>query len=272
MIKTICFIVLTYHPDAKRVFCLLNSLSPFQTVVIDNTPLTGVNLQDSALKLKLKLPTHVMYIKNKENKGYTGGVNVGLRITRAQIPTWYIILNDDLKLTKSIVKSFIKQLEKAPPGLAGPYPRYLDAKRWTTKIFNQKNIPDFLSGSFLAIHKDVIEKMGYMYDPYFIFYEEVEYCVRAVKKGFPLTIASLKGIEHEESSTFKKKQFLHAYYLARNHYLFIERNAPLQVKQYEFIRLVKTIAEHLVKREWGSLAGIRDYFLRRFGPHERSLL
>ncbi len=272
MSKKICFIVLTYHPDAKKILALLNSLSPFPTVVVDNTPLSGVNLRDALDQSKRKLLSNITYTANHENRGYTGGVNEGLRKSSQNSPTWMVVLNDDLELTKSIVGTFVHLLENVPPGLAGPYPRYLDTKRWTTKITDHKKSPDFLSGSFLAIHNQVFESLGYLYDPYFIFYEEVEYCVRAVRKGFPLTTTPLPGIEHEESSTFKKKPFLHAYYLARNHFLFIERNAPPFIKLYEYIRFPKTLAEHITNREWGSLAGIRDYFIRRFGAHKWSLI
>lgn len=272
MKSDICFIVLTYHPDAKKVLTLLNTLAPYRTLVIDNTPITGIPLPDAFSEIHQKIPSHVLYKANHENSGYTGGVNEGLRIASQKNPRWMVILNDDLELTKPLVQTFTNLLSKAPPGLAGPYPRYLDPKRWTATTTGLKKDPDFLSGSLLAIHRDVFDTMGFLYEPYFIFYEEVEYCVRAARNGFPLTVLPISGIEHEESSTFKKRQYLHAYYLARNHLLFIQRNAPFSVKLHEIARFPKTIWEYFRNNDKGSLTGIRDYVMRHFGPHVRSLL
>jgi GT2 family glycosyltransferase len=250
------FIILTYYPDRPRVSALIDALLPHQIILVDNTP-------------DQSRPFHsVVYLANKKNMGYTGGVNRGLHYAVEKGFSWAVIVNDDLELTKSIVKTFVDHLTKANPGLAGAYPRSLDAKRWTTST--TETPVDFLSGSFLAVHRDVIQTIGYLYDPYFIFYEEVEYCIRAKKAGFPLQTIKLSGITHEESSTFKTKPFLHQYYLARNHLLFVERNAPVFVKLYELIRFPRTIFEHMKRQEWGAIEGIRDYIFRRFGPHRKS--
>lgn len=252
----IAFIILTYFPDQAKIRSLVDALLPHAVIVVDNTPKKTITLD------------HVIYLPNKENKGYTGGVNRGLRYAYTHNYAWMVVLNDDLQMTKQVVNAFIQALSHRSPGLAGPYPRSLDLKRWTAKTDPEPM--QFLSGSFLAIHRDVITSIGYLHDPYFIFYEEVEYCIRAKKKGFPLYNVALPDVRHKESSTFQDKPFLHQYYLARNHLLFIERNAPPSVKMYEAIRFPKTVFEHVLRREWGALAGIRDYLLRRFGRHPHS--
>ena len=65
------------------------------------------------------------------------------------------------------------------------------------------------------------------------------------------------GFEHTDSS--------HPYYLARNHLLFVSRQAPLRVKLYEAFRFPKTLSEHIMRHESGALRGIKDYVFRRFG-------
>lgn len=252
----IAFIILTYFPDQEKIRSLVDALRPHTVLLVDNTPKKTISID------------HVIYLPNRENKGYTGGVNRGLRYAYTHNHAWMVVLNDDVQMTKHVVNSFIQSLSECSPGLAGPYPRSLDPKRWTAKTDPEPM--RFLSGSFLAIHRDVIRSIGYLHDPYFIFYEEVEYCVRAKNKGFPLHTIPLPNVRHKESSTFQDKPFLHQYYLARNHLLFIERNAPLSVKAYEMLRFPKTILEHVTRREWGALAGIRDYALRRFGRHPYS--
>lgn len=271
----IVFIILTYYPEIEKIDGLIRSLDPHKVIIIDNTPDPRKTFGQQYKSREKKIPSKVTYLQNMENLGYTGGINRGLEYAYKNDATWSVILNDDLIISKKICVEFCNRLLSLQPCLAGPYPRYLDIKRWTSDIRRgetEQKFPDFLSGSFLAVHRAVIEKIGYLYNPYFIFYEEVEYCRRASNSGFPLIYIPLTGIVHKESSTFEKRQFLHQYYLARNHLLFIERNAPIHVIFYELIRFPKTIWEHYKKKEGGALVGVRDYLLRHFGPHKGSLL
>ncbi len=256
---------ISYLFSIPKILALSDVLSSYRIVLVDNTPDPTKTVQHYLDKTQKTFPKQVIYIQNGENKGYTGGVNTGLKWAYAHNAEWIVILNDDLEMSVNTVKTFCDYLQQAVVGLVGPFPRYLDKKRWTTYIHGQQSDPDFLSGSFLAVHRKVIDTLGYLYDPYFIFYEEVEYCVRAKKIGFPLQPVVLNGIDHEESSSFKNISFHHQYYLARNHFLFIERNAPMAVKIYELIRFPKTMYEHISRKEFGALLGIRDYFIRRFG-------
>lgn len=269
----IFFVVLTYYPHVHSLLLLLKQLAPYPTILVDNTPGPEFGVEKQLGKKIYSDLKNLVVCTNSENLGYTGGVNKGLKEAMNRNATWCVVLNDDLQLTSNTVEDFCTALLSTPKGLAGAYPRNLDKKRWTTTLMEKiqaDTSPDFLSGSFLAIHKEVIETMGFLYDPYFIFYEEVEYCIRAKKYGFPLTPIHISGIVHNESSTFEEKPFLHQYYLARNHLLFVERNAPLTVKLYEIVRFPKTLFEHLLRKESGALLGIYDYFFRTFGPHPKS--
>ncbi|MFZ5845239.1 MAG: glycosyltransferase family 2 protein, partial [Patescibacteria group bacterium] len=163
----------------------------------------------------------------------------------------------------------VKILKDSQPGIVGPFAGSLNPRRWTTIVPSKR--ADYISGSCIGIHREVIEKVGYFYEPYFLYYEEVDLCLRAKKQGFLLRWLPIKEISHEESVSLGKGSFLHQYYLSRNHLLFVERQAPFRVKLYEFLRLPKTIYEHYVRKEWGALAGIIDYFLRRFGPYRGNL-
>ncbi|MCX8008910.1 MAG: glycosyltransferase family 2 protein [Patescibacteria group bacterium] len=253
----IVFIILTYYPNEKSVDAIISAISPHPIIVVDNTPKRNVPFEG------------VVYLPNEENLGYAGGMNAGLRHAYDHGASWMVVLNDDLVLNRDTIRTFVKHLNACNPGLVGPFSRSLDTKRWTAST-KQSSI-DFLSGSFLAIHRLVIETIGYFYEPYFMFYEDVEYCVRARKHGFTLQTIKLPTLQHNESSRFQNKKFLHEYYLARNHYLFVERNAPIAVQFHELIRFPKTIYEHLKKKEWGALAGIRDYCFRTFGKHKHSI-
>jgi hypothetical protein len=240
MKKEIAFIVVTYKPDNKMLDALRSALRGHWLIEIDNS---------------------------KRNLGYAGGANVGIRKALAGGAQWMVVMNQDLSLTSEAVSKFSLSLTKAPLGIVGPFAGGLDPRRWTTMFPSERK--EYITGSMIAVHKSVVEKVGFFYEPYFLYYEEVDLCIRAKRAGFQLTHKPIDGISHEESVSLGKGSLAHQYYLARNHMLFIERCAPPQVRLYEYLRLPKTIAEHLGRRERGGALGIRDYLLRRFGQYNR---
>ena len=128
--------------------------------------------------------------------------------------------------------------------------------------------PDYIPGTAMLIKKEVLEKTGLFEEKYFIYYEDTEISQKAQKQGYKIAIIPNATIRHKESSSFGKKSKAHSYYLSRNHLLFVERNAPISIRLREFIRLPKTIWEHLQNKDRYALLGIRDYFLRRFGKND----
>lgn len=99
---------------------------------------------------------------------------------------------------------------------------------------------DFVSGSCMAVKKEVIEKIGYLDESFFMYYEDVEYCRRAVKAGLKVGIDIDQWYEHFESSDNnpKKKK-----YLAKNRIKFMWQNGSLFQKTYEILRFPKTLFE-----------------------------
>ena len=250
------FVIVTYKPDNEVLRRLIAIIHEWPMEVVDNTD---------------------------KNLGYGGGANVGMKRAFDAGVQWVVIVNQDVTLTKAGIRKFVKALEYCEPGIVGPESGELDVKRWTTMLAsmpglvarrldsrlrgNDNNNVDYISGSIMAIHREVWEATGGFYEPYFMYYEDADLCVRAKRAGFALTDIPIFGIGHTETTSLGAGSYLHQYYLARNHLLFVERNAPAGVKLYEFLRLPKTLWEHVTKKEWGALTGIRDYFFRRFGQY-----
>lgn len=256
---TIWFVIVAYNSDKKVLRAFRHALAGQQVIVVDNT---------------------------KKNFGYGGAANKGIRKALKEGAEWAVVMNQDLTISRKGIETLIKALESSPRGIVGPFAGMLDHRRWTTILQENQNElhkatpcpstslrvnsqgsglgeQEYISGSLMAIHRDVIEKIGYFYEPYFMYYEDVDYCIRAKRAGFPLIHTYNSDIRHHEHPSLGKGSFLHEYYLARNHLLFIERQAPVLVKLYEVLRLPKTIAQAIDNK--GKRTGLMDYFLRRFG-------
>lgn len=205
----ISFVIVTYKPVQETLRQLIATIQGWPVEVIDNTD---------------------------RNLGFGGGANVGMKKAFDAGAAWAIVCNQDVTLTKEGVTKFAKALEHCKPGIVGPEAGTLDPKRWTTILkFHKVERPDYISGSMIAIHRNVYEVTGGFYEPYFMYYEDVDLCIRATRTGFSLKHAPIEGFVHIPHGN--------TYYLARNHLWFVWRLAPLTVKLYEFFRLPKTFFE-----------------------------
>ena len=120
---------------------------------------------------------------------------------------------------------------------------------------------EFISGCAMMIKKQVFEKIGFFDEPFFLYYEDADFCFRAKKAGFKSVFVPQAVVYHycrKSADKEKNKQ----YFMARNHLLFLKKHAPLKIKIREMIRLPKTIYEHLSRGEIHALLGIKDYFLK----------
>jgi GT2 family glycosyltransferase len=266
--RTHCFIVLVYNPKLDEVLDILRSIGEYEVFLIDNTDEHEKKLSNLLLKKSLNLPENVFLTATGENIGFAGGINLGLRQAFIQGYAWMTLMNVDLKIGHHAIQSYLDKLEQLPKGIAGVYPGQLDPWRWSTKLVKnhqEKKPPQYLSGSFWSVHRSVIDNIGYLYDEYFLYYEETEYCVRANKAGFPLIYIPAPNIEHVDVSGLGRGSNLHQYYLARNHLLFVMRNAPWYVKLHEIARLPKTMYQHAIKGHKGAFRGDLDFLLFRRG-------
>lgn len=265
--QKVWFVIVIYHPQ-KEFEDLLYQLSDYSIVIVDNTEVK------TNLHPKTKPQIKKLFIRPK-NIGYAAGANLGIKYALSKNAGWIILLNQDLVIRRKEIVKFCGLLQQAPQGLCGPFPGFLDPKRWTTILpkginDNKSKGIDYISGSFLAVAKEVVEKTGLFEEKYFMYYEDAEYSVTAKKYGFSLTYLPIK-LTHNESSVIGNNSFLHQYYLARNHLIFVFSHAPRLVKLYETLRLPKTIFGHYKNKERGALIGIWHYFLGRFGKYADQL-
>lgn len=265
----ILFVIPVFQPEVSVFTQLLKQVEAYSVFIRDNTEDIQKSVNFLVKRDKIKLPSSVILSAEGINIGYAAAVNLGINFGYEHGYDWIVICNDDIKISGSFIPGVVKELQKTPIGIAGSFPGFLEKNRWSTEValgHNTRLNPEYFSGSFWAIHRSFVESVGYLYEPYFLYYEEVEYCVRAKKNHVSFTVLKTKGIEHNDTRSLGKGSLQHRYYLARNHLLFVERNAPPSVKLHELFRLPKTIFEAHKNHDTGSLLGIRDYLLRKFGP------
>lgn len=187
---------------------------------------------------------------SKNNLGYAHGVNEGLKKALSESCDYFIIANPDISITE-----FNKDIVMNPGKIFDVwgfammqnnkiyYGGEIDKLQASGGLIDKKPVSqfvssDFISGSFMVLKKKVIEKIGYFDDAYFMYYEDVDYCIRAKKAEFSIGFDSQHVYKHYEVSSKNK---LKASYLTRSHQLFIQKQGTLQQKMFQFCkRIIKS--------------------------------
>lgn len=290
--EKIFVVILNWNRVGLTLKCITSFLKTHQLGSINLLVVDNASSDDSVTKIRKKFP-HVKILINKKNLGWSGGNNKGIKYALRNGADVVVLVNNDTVFTqKKFISNLVKCFEEdSSIGIVGPKILSNTNKGMLLSaggFFNRRYFSkpcgigkkdrgqydhigevEFVSGTAMAIKKDVFKKIGYLNEDYYLYFEDADFCMRAKKSGFKCVIKQNAVIEHIGEATSGNKSALHTYYNTRNHLLFVEKWAPLRVKAREFLRLPKTYYEfnkfkNKNIREFGKL-GVRDYLLRKFG-------
>jgi hypothetical protein len=121
---------------------------------------------------------------------------------------------------------------------------------------------DFITGCSMFIKSEVFEKVGLLDEKFFMYLEDVDFCLRARKKGYRLLYIPKSVIWHKNAgSTGRPGHDLHDYYFTRNRLLLGVRYAPLRTKFALFRESIK----YLMKGPDIRKNAVADAYLGHFG-------
>ena len=220
----------------------------FEIVVVDNG-----STDDSIRYLKEIFGDTIHIVQNGENLGYSKGFNAGITYAMDKNPDYLFILNNDTKVDPKALTELVKAAETdASIGfVSGKVYQYDNPKvlqtvgKLTNSITlvgshigaNEEDIGQyndikeytFIDDVFLLVRKEVIEKVGGYDSNFFLYLEETDWCVRVRKAGFKIIYTPGAKIWHKGSmSSGGGMNPINTYWLTRNKYLFMWRNATSQ--------------------------------------------
>jgi N-acetylglucosaminyl-diphospho-decaprenol L-rhamnosyltransferase len=191
---------IVYYQDQVSLTNLLKSLSN-QTL-----PPTAVFIADNNSSQQIKLttlPFLVKVIRLDENKGFAGGANVALKEAINNNFTNLMLLSQDVLLENDSAQKLMTQLDISN-GIV--FPTMINRK--TNSVFSKggniskffgsiklstKNIPkdlDWADGSCLVFTSEIFNSTNGLNESYFMYFEDVDFCLQAKSKGFKLTHVS----------------------------------------------------------------------------------
>lgn len=263
-------IVTVHFGKLSKTFNFLKNLKKISW--LNHLILVNNDHPNQGLKIKKKFP-EIILINSPNNKGYGSGLNLAIKKTFQENPEAILIVNNDIILEKTTISCLIDFIERKKVHIISP--KILDSrgKIWFAGGEIDKNRftaghkagkLDFLSGCCMLIKSEVFKKIGLFDEKFFMYYEDVDFCLRARKVGFKLAIVPQAIAYHYQEKNFFQKNKME-YYLAKNHLLFVKKHAPFWVKIREILRLPKTLYQHWKNKNFSAIKGVIEGIIQWIG-------
>lgn len=246
-----------------------------------------------------KFKINVEIIRTEENLGFSGGNNLGIKKAIVEGADYVLLLNNDTRVDPHFLKNMVKGFERHQNvGIVVPKiyfekgyefhkKRYKENEKgkviwyaggkmdWRNvygyhkgvdKVdngeFDNDEITEYATGCCMLVKKEVFEKIGYLDNRYFLYYEDNDFSMRAKKASFFLYFIPSAIIWHKNAgSTGGSGSTLQDYFISRNRLLFGFSYASVKTK----ISLIRESLRILTAgRKWQK-KGVIDFYFHRFG-------
>jgi len=171
--------------------------------------------------------------KNKDNYGFAGGNNVGIKFALSVLnPDYILLLNNDTVVDKEFLTILINAVNNNKKvGVAGPKILYYDYPNivWFGNGIKKKDSIDsftykipketnHIDGCAYLVSKNVIQRVGHLNEEYYMYHTMLEYNLRVKRAGFSLIYVDTSKVYHK-ALLDKSPKPIAVYYKSRNIFL-----------------------------------------------------
>jgi len=250
----VSIILVTYNSEKYISNCLNSLIKAIQNLeheifIVDNESI------DQTKRLIKECGNSAVLIENSENSGFAKAVNVGLRKSSGE---FILLINPDIIVNSDSLLPLVDFMRRNPkigvcggrlenedgslqyskgsfPSLSSTIFRMFlprPMRKYHLWGYNKGGKCDWVTGSFMLTRKCIMEELGGLDEKYFVYYEDVDYCLRTQKGGwltyyFPEITASHlnphartkrntdieKEIQRSRLAFFKKNKSVISYYI-----------------------------------------------------------
>ncbi|MGL5317968.1 MAG: glycosyltransferase family 2 protein [Bacteroidales bacterium] len=257
----------------------------YEIIVVDNA-----SKGEDVKQLKDRFP-EIILIESKENLGFAGGNNLGIRASSGQ---YLFLLNNDTIVEQDGFLYLISRLNDTPgagvvcpkikfiePGNPIQFAGYTPLSAVTLRNaligfgeedrnqYDKAHVSPYAHGAAMMLKREVIDQAGLMPECYFLYYEEIDWSERIKEAGFEIWYEPLCYIIHKESSSTGQESPLKTYYLTKNRLLFARRNrkALIRYASYAYqllfslpVNLYRYTKKGRSDLQKAAIKGVKDFF------------
>jgi GT2 family glycosyltransferase len=246
--KTVFIIILNWNNHVDTIECIKSCLELTyqfkEIIVVDNA-----SSDNSVNIISTKFP-QIKILISQENLGYSGGNNLGIRWALGKQAEYIWILNNDVIVEKSSLTHLLQAYtdnERYNIGILGSkildysnqeYIDFVGGKfnlqtGFTSHIGRHERdlgqydefliSSDFITGASMLFKAQLIKEIGSFDESFFLYCEDVDFCVRAKKKGYNLFVTPNSVVFHKCSNSTKLIKGSAAFYITRNTLFLLEK-------------------------------------------------
>lgn len=254
--------IITVNYNGLKDTCALIDSIPFnedmEVIVVDNG-----SKENEAGILQEQYP-NIKVIRSDKNLGFAGGNNLGIKAAKGKF--LYLINNDTVFIGFNPL-SLIKRLKSSQKiGMVCPkirfawdnnpiqYAGYTPLSPITIRNraigfgeedkgqYDTPRQTPYAHGAAMMLKREVIDKVGFMPECYFLYYEELDWSMMMTRAGYEIWYEPASTIYHKESQTTGQNSPLRTYYITRNRILLVKRNWSGPTKYLSYIYLMSIVA------------------------------
>lgn len=305
--EKIAVIILNWNQIELTKECLRSVLKSktedkieIEPVVVDNG--STDNSKEDLRELKSQI-SRLKIIFNKENLGFAGGNNVGIRDALKNGADFIFILNNDTEVKDDCILNLWQTFgEDKKIGVVSPKIYYAPGFEFHKERYKEKDLGrviwyaggkidwnnvlgvhlgvdevdqgqyekiknnEFATGCALMVKDAVFEKVGFFDERFSLYLEDLDFSYRIAKVGFKLIFNPKAIVWHKNAGSSSAGSALQTYYFTRNRLLFAQKHAPLKLKLLVYRQALEKLRQgSKVEKE-----ATRDFFKKRFGLKEIS--
>ncbi|MEF2231530.1 MAG: glycosyltransferase family 2 protein [Pseudodesulfovibrio sp.] len=223
-------------------------------------------------------------VRQQGNKGFAAGCNTGIRIALALGAEYIWLLNNDTVVEPSALKELMACAEKNPKSIIGAtvldfefpgtiqvaagfrYHPFLSVIQALHRGRPVGEIPslsaeqlDYVYGASLFLPASIYNRVGPFDENFFLYYEELDFCIRARRIGATLLWCRDCKVRHvgggavQTAAASTASYGLAAYHEARSTLLFTRKHYPAALPAVLFLRLFAKPILLLFRGKWRQL-------------------
>jgi GT2 family glycosyltransferase len=243
----ISIVIPTINKEDTLIKCIdsikaANKINNVEVIIVDDH-----SLNQSYALLRKKHPD-IKLILHDQNEGFGASCNDGIREAKGDI---IILLNDDTIVAENWLSEIIKPLTDKRCGIStckilfmekkngkdviwyagGFFSPFLPRISWHRGYrerdlgqYNKGEKVSFASGCVMAFRKDFIDKVGLFDEKFFLYFEDVDICVRTLRAGYYIYYNPNTVVWHAESMSTKRESTFWLYCREKSRFIFVKKN------------------------------------------------
>ena len=264
--KHVSIVIVNWNGKDDTIACLSSIRLMKKTGVLLDTIVVDNGSTNDSVSSIIKIHPWVRIITLTENLGFTGGNNVGIADALQHEADYVWLLNNDT-IVDSNALTLLGAFDDPSVGVAGSkiyfqagheYHKNRYTKKEQGKVFwyaggyvdwpnmyaSHKGVDEvdqgqyegvsdtpFVTGCSCMISRKAIETVGMLDEKYYLYLEDLDFCLRAIREKFRLVYYPSSVVWHANAgSSGGSGSMLHAYYMTRNRLRIGMRYATFRTK------------------------------------------